>query len=807
MTRLFSWLTGMRSLPSGKPESVKLEFLYLPQGHALAVFAAAFLIAAGLAFWVYHKRRENLGRRRWAMTGLRIAAFMLLMFVLGGPVIEITGASSSRSTVALLFDNSASMSLVDAKGSDQMIRNIGAALGHRKLAKKGSKLTPELEKEITEASRAQIMKRVAGSERKGLIDMFASDYDLRFYTFGKHVQAANPKFGRYEEWIGGLPTRESQTRLGSAIQNVLTDMRGTPLAGMIVLSDGSANAGSDAAEACELAGRRGIPTYFIGIGDPGVKDVQVSFIDMRDVVFVDDKVPVNVKIKNHGCGGRVIQLVLRAERREMARKEVVLDELGDQIETIRFTPDKKGTHTFTVRAEPIQNELVVANNEKSKQARVVDQKIKVLWVETAPRWEYRYAKNLIQRDKKRFDGRALLFEVDPELIAEDDTGFFLKKFPYKKEDLMQYHVVILGDIVSGRLTAEQMEWLKLFVNEKGGALIFLPGRMAGPGIWRDTVLEELLPVIPAGSQELRDPLDDINRPVAQGLRAKLTPGGSEHPLMYVHDDDKESKKAWHKYLRIYTNYKIERVKPGVQVMLESRDEEKTPLIVNSMHGSGSVLYVGTDDLWRWRYRPGPITHDRFWGSLLQQMSLANLLGESRALSLTLSREELAVGDDLRIRVQLLAAGDEAMNAETMEVTLVSKSDDDKSNREEVVLRREGKGTGTFSGAYSPTRTGSYTVTAAHDEEQISRGFRAIDPQAEFENPSLNREDLLAWAKLSGGNVFDPWDLDSLPDEVVAKAKSTHMRIVDELWDAPLWLILFVMFAGIEWFWRKWENLP
>ena len=191
MSRLFSWLLGMRSLPSGRPESVKLEFLYFPQGHALTIFGIAFLAATGLAVWVYLKRRENLGRRRWILTCLRIAAFMILVFVLGGPVIEITGASSSRSTIAFLMDNSGSMSLVDAKGSDEMIRNVGVALGHRKLKKKDSGLSPDIEKEIAEASRANIMKRVAGSESKGLIKTFARDYDLRFYTFGRHVQAAS----------------------------------------------------------------------------------------------------------------------------------------------------------------------------------------------------------------------------------------------------------------------------------------------------------------------------------------------------------------------------------------------------------------------------------------------------------------------------------------------------------------------------------------------------------------------------------------------------------------------------------------
>jgi hypothetical protein len=83
----------------------------------------------------------------------------------------------------------------------------------------------------------------------------------------------------------------------------------------------------------------------------------------------------------------------------------------------------------------------------------------------------------------------------------------------------------------------------------------------------------------------------------------------------------------------------------------------------------------------------------------------------------------------------------------------------------------------------------------------------MTPQLEFENPALDRARLTDWARLAGGNVYDPWDLDELPAEVRAKARAAVVRTQDELWDAPLWAFLFILLAGMEWWMRKRQNLP
>jgi uncharacterized membrane protein len=808
VTRFLLWLLGAKALPAGRPESVVLDFVSLRAGYAGPVLATALLAAVALAFWVYRKRRESLGRVRWVLMALRVIPILLLVFLLSGPVLEVRGKSTTRSALVFLLDNSQSMTLADLadeQSAPERRREVGVALGFSDLKKPTKDISPKQAKRIAEATRMDIMKHVLHGDGNALVPELGGPYDLKFYTFGRSVRSGKAAISRYADWIDGVRCDETETGLGTALHGVLNDLRGKPLAGVVVLTDGSVNAGPDPGEACALAARRGIPVYFVGIGNDAVRDVQVSFIDMRDVIFLEDQVAVTVRLKHSGCAGKTVRLVVSQEKRDLAREDVVLAQSGEQIEVIRFTPDRKGTHTFTVRAEPIEHELVSLNNQKSRQCRVIDQKIRILWLETGPRWEYRFARNMIKRDKKRFECQILQYEMDQNLAEQSDV--YISEFPKTREEVMRQHVIVLGDIDANRLSKEQMLWIKEFVAEKGGALVFLPGRVFSPVVWSGGPLAEVLPVVPTAGERRREALDDVNHPITHGQFARVTPAGREHPLMFVSKDERTSMEAWNRHLRVFTQYPIDRAKPGAQVLLEARDEAATPLIVAGVHGAGSVLYVGTDDLWRWRYRPGPLTHDRFWGSLLQQMALASLLGHSRKINLTLSRPELAPGEQQTIGVQLLAATEDELQAQTLDVSIRFRDEDGNETTETLALRTETAGTGLFTGKTVPKKAGSFTVLVRHGEEEVSRSFMALEPQVEFDNPALDRESLRKWAKLSGGNVYDPWALDALPGEIDVKAKSTSMEITDEMWDAPLWVFLFVALAGTEWFWRKWRNLP
>jgi hypothetical protein len=125
---------------------------------------------------------------------------------------------------------------------------------------------------------------------------------------------------------------------------------------------------------------------------------------------------------------------------------------------------------------------------------------------------------------------------------------------------------------------------------------------------------------------------------------------------------------------------------------------------------------------------------------------------------------------------------------------------------EVVLNVVSKEGGLYEGKYTPEGVGRHTVTLEQEEEKVAAVFRAAEPQLEYENPALDKDRMIEWAKIAGGNVYHPWDVEELPAELAAKAKAAIIRTEDDLWDAPLWAFLFILCAGAEWFLRKRNNL-
>lgn len=798
MKSVLSWLFGMKSFPEGHIEKFRLTLSCVPEGYGIPLLVAFAACSILFALWIYRKRREALGRRRWVLMTLRILALAILFFLLLGPTLEIVAHDTAKSSVLVLADNSMSMTIVDKRPTAELLKRTAAAL------RLSAAASPEQQKKAAAANRMDILRAVIGDDKQGLASTLKDNFALKFYAFGRDVIQGPSGAGPWREWLGKQGGKEPETRLGSAVETALEEMRGMPVAGIVVLSDGSANSGADPANAIAKAGKRDVPVYFVGIGEPDAKDVQVSFVAMRDIMFLDDPAPISVKLRHWGCTGRKVRLTVNDGSGEVAGSDVVLPETPEITETLTVKPQRKGKFTYTVKAEPIDGELVLDNNQKSKDVRVVDEKIKVLWIEAVPRWEYRYAKNLVKRDKMRFEPNIILFEADPEIRGED--SFFLERFPEKDQDLFKYHLIVIGDVESTRLSDTDMKRLRQYVSKEGGSLIFVAGSLFGPAAWNNTPIEDLLPVV-VRPVDARSKADEINSPITKPVRARRTVMGERHPLLFITDDRDVTREAWEKYLLIYNQIHVERAKPGAQVLLETAEDTPKPLIVSSRYGSGTVLYLGTDELWRWRYRPGPLTHDRFWGSVLQQTALARLLGESRRITLQLSREELGVGEEQSITARVLTDTYQPAVEETLELAVDMEEDGRVTQRYKVKLSSIGDKSGLYEGKFLPGLPGRFTAALEYGGEKASAVFRASIPQIEFENPALDRNKLTEWAKLSGGNVYDPWATEELPKEISAKAKASLIRFTDELWDAPLWAFLFILLAGTEWFMRKRENLP
>src|SRR5207244_4601835 len=89
-------------------------------------------------------------------------------------------------------------------------------------------------------------------------------------------------------------------------------------------------------------------------------------------------------------------------------------------------------------ALPLPGELAPANNARSSRVQVVEKRLRILYLEGSPRWEYRYLKNAILRDPGiRF--ACLLIDSEPSGGGEGNLK--IPGFPSDRKSLFEYDIV------------------------------------------------------------------------------------------------------------------------------------------------------------------------------------------------------------------------------------------------------------------------------------------------------------------------------------------------------------------------------
>ena len=319
-------------------------------------------------------------------------------------------------------------------------------------------------------SRMDLIHGVFKNPPMNLLHRLNEDYDLQPFTFGEKVS----DFGKLDlgpqsqnaNWFDTITAKEPLTKLGDAVSDLLGRTRGQPVAGIVLVTDGQSNSGRSIVSASEQAKLEGVPLYIYGVGISNPKDIIVSNLFTRDVAFVNDELPVTVRVRNQGLGGEPAHIVLTLNGTQVDAQDITLDESGDQVVPMKFTPTTKGEYNLKARIEPRADEASKDNNEVTEPLKVVDDKIKVLYVEKSPRWEFKYLSAMLSRDR-RVDFKCFLVDGDPAL-ADGENSPFIKQFPATAEELTKFDLLILGDVDPKIFTDQQVEDISRWVQAGGG---------------------------------------------------------------------------------------------------------------------------------------------------------------------------------------------------------------------------------------------------------------------------------------------------------------------------------------------------
>lgn len=806
MNDLLNAVFGLSGLGFGD-ESVEVGFARpIPAwGWFLAVMAACVL-----AWWSY-RRLDGSAAMRSVLGTLRALTLLLVLFLISGPQLVRPNDRVEKDWVLMMVDRSASMTIADADGAE--ISGVQRKSRDRQLRAAVEAAWPSL---------SQMM-----DERTVVWLGFDSGvYDLQVIK--------GPDGER--RGIDKGPAIGRRTAIGSSLDQALARAAARPVSGVVLFSDGrSVDEPTRHALRRLQAERVPVITIPLGSAEP-LADLAVSRTEAPGLAFLDDHVPVSVEIEQLGgvpgmTRGR-LRLVDRATGQTLDERplpEASEWEDGRTRITLTTRPNRPGRQAWDVRLAPDVPDLIEENNYGEVALEVVDRPVRVAYFDGYPRWEFRYLKNLLLRESS-ISSSNLLLASNRRYIQEGDV--ILDSLPRSPEEWARFDVVVIGDVSPTVFSRDQLEQLREHVALRGAGLLWIGGEAATPMAWRDTPLADLLPfwVGRSGSsgdvQPVRawgEPVVIAPAPAARRLNLLQLSESADDPwpahlsnpatgwsrMQWAQRIDVASLKPTTEVLAHFVPSTAARGGIGAEV-----PSEATPAVMTMRYGAGRVLYVATDEIWRWRYARGETVPERFWLPLIRMQGRESLARAARPALLEVMPRRPEVDQPVRVSVQLQDQSLLDIAPAQMSVR-IRAIEDPQSPAIELTLGPEQaamQGAGgtraarSYATTWMPTEPGRYRLEPM-DPLLTGMGLSADAevtlPDDELRRPETDHALLARLSETTGGQVLSVDRLGELPN--LLPKREVHiagMPDIQTLWDKPVFLVLLMVLLTAEWVGRR-----
>lgn len=735
-----------------------------------------------------------------------------------------------------------------------------------------------------ELARALLVARTAdsgGAEAASLLEKLQAGYEVRLYEFARHCNETDaeavsidadavlltsgpPSLGTDGPTTTAADTEPlasdaQATDLAGAIERVTSDISASELAGIIILTDGRHNAPVATEPFAARMGLAGVPICSVVMAPSRPPcDAAVLSVDAPQTVVAGDSLLIQTELKLDGLAGRAVTVTLADGAEQVAMQTVRVPAGAASYRTrLLFSDEPAGVsspggrdvlHGYTVRIQPQDGEVFLANNDRPLTVSVTGHRTRVLLVDDRPRWEFRYLKNMFDDRDRSVKLQYVLLHPDSveggqarpvthASAARPDGQTEATALPAGASEWMKFDVIVLGDVPRKALKPWQLDTLRRFVSARGGTLVVIAGPNFMPHDYGRTSLAEILPVRLKPGYKPADP------GARAGQRIALTSGGRDHPVMFQEVNQADNEAVWASFPPIYWRHTGLLVNEAATVLacavpLSARDlprpppsdkvgndssgrrgdqrsrypsafERANPLIVVQKVAAGQVMALCFDRTWRMRYRAGDTHHHRFWGQVMRWATADKLSGGTDRVQVGTDRTRYEPDRPVRARARILRADLSPVLSQDVAVKVF--------RGEKLLLRRrleyQPASAGLYEALLGTLGSGEYRVELdAPAAEAILVADNAPSVWAEFavdavggpENLELGGDNALLarLANLSGGVALAPDQVDQLVDSLGSRSTVHRQRRELRLWDSWQLLVLIMLAVGMEWFIRK-----
>lgn len=589
-----------------------------------------------------------------------------------------------------------------------------------------------------------------------------------------------------EDWTSLLVASGVETRIGDAVQAVLEQERGSPLAGIVVITDGQNNAGAAPNGVVGSAVATGVPIYAVGAGSPDDPiNVRVVDLEAPKRVYPGDRFRVTALVQASGLQGKKCSVQLRRRSSggstdNLAIEEEVQVELtdGDAIVPVNFDvkPREIGAWVYDVKLLPPASDSNPQDNQLDVEVRVVEPKSTVLVIAGGPTREYQFVRNLLFRDKT-VQSHVYLQTGGPGISQEADK--LLTEFPDTLSEMAEYDCVLAFDADWMSLSVQQIEVLEKWIAQQAGGLVMVLGPVASPkwtgtagnGDRRADLLRNLSPIVLNGRGSRLVSMGRFESETVWPLRMSEAAAGVD--FLDVTGIPDESRDTWSNFSGVYSFYAGYEPKPGAIPIAYFSDpstslDGKLPVyLASQFYGAGRVVAQGSGEMWRMRQLSDDY-FDTYYTKLVRWAAQSRLLRDSDRGLLLLDKQQALVGEQINVRAVLR---DEQF--QPLVLPSVAGKLGDPTGRVvpiELTPLQDPSQLGTYVGQFLVKQTGTYEVRlpvgSLADQKILSQQVTVRVPTREVQRPQRNDPLLQELTQKTGGTYFP--DFDAAKTDLVAK---------------------------------------
>jgi uncharacterized membrane protein len=733
-----------------RPDYVRSELVLTAEWQPWLLILVTVVAVLGIS-WLLLRQRARASLLQLALVWvLQLMMLAVVGVVLMQPALKTEQLRPGENSVALVVDNSESMAYgAGTRRFDTAVSNLTSAMDD------------------------------------------AGDLSTLHYAISDSVERASN--------FSTVQVNGTSTSIAESLVEIIESARTLSLAAIILASDGINTTGAISTEELAEIAALGVPIHTIGVGRDRIpEDLELTQVVAPTKALPGSTISARASIRHDREGQARIRVYNGDEL--LATESVRLPANATMTTAmINVALRDAGHHRLRFTVDGAPNEPERRNNQRSTLVKVEEQQFRVLYFEGEPRWEYKFMRRAINPEN---DIRLVsLLRVSPNKFYRQglETAEQLREgFPTTRDELFAYDALIIGSIEAASFSDVQLQLVNDFVSERGGSLLMLAGPNGlGNGGWGQSAIAGLMPA--------RLPPSTVDSFRRNKVPVRLTPQGADSEMLRLADTPAENQAAWSDIPAIANYQSLGDLKPAALALLAMQtDVGSQPLLVTQPFGRGHVYILATGGTWRWQMS-SPLEdqrHELFWRQIVRA------LVASAPPGIALTASDGHGGPELHLRAEFR---DEAfLPVEDVQVSAVVSHEDGESFTMDLPPNPDEAGVFMADVPLDASGTWYFEAIAERDGEPVHTARTSAyseSGQAEYFNIRRNSALLRRVSEATGGQYFEPDNLDGLEDLLRYSNAGVTEQILRPVWDAPALFLLLLLVKFGEWILRRrWRTI-